>query len=170
MRILLCIQKVGDFMEKIIRVMAAASLCAIAFLINLTVFYRYILKSPLTWSTEMPELLLVLTVLLAAAPAIRKNMFTKVEFFVSSLPGKIQKVISYFTALLILIFLTFCTIAPEELLLKATLTRTITPALKIPMRLVYSIFRFGFIVILFFMLLSLLDTHLSKSTKKQDRI
>ncbi len=166
MRILLCIQKTGDFLEKIMRVLAIVSLGLIALLINVSVFYRYILKSPLSWSTELPELLLVLTVLVAAAPAIRKNMFTKVEFFVSMLPSKIQRVVSSITSLIILIFLTFCIIAPEELLLKASITKTITPALKIPMSFVYLVFRFGFIIILFFMLLSLLDTYLYKINKK----
>ncbi|AEJ61911.1 Tripartite ATP-independent periplasmic transporter DctQ component [Spirochaeta thermophila DSM 6578] len=162
MKILGFVQKAGDLLEEILRIIATFTLGGIALIINVGVISRYILKTSLPWSTELPELLLVLTVLLAAAPAIRKHMFTKVEFFISIWPTSIQKVVSLLSAILILVFLVFCVVASEELVRKAVITKTITPALAIPMSLVYTVFQLGFLLVLLFLFLRLLDLFLSK--------
>jgi TRAP-type C4-dicarboxylate transport system permease small subunit len=144
------IEKISDTLETILKVFIIASLGAIAFFVNLAVLFRYVLASPLTWTTEISSYLLVYTVLFGASIALRHNQFVKVEALSNLLPFPLRTVIAVGSQVLIAIFLVICIGSPSLLIQKAIITKTISPALGIPLVHLYRLLRLGFIFMLFF--------------------
>ena len=144
------IEKISDTLETILKISIISSLGAIAFFVNLAVLFRYVLASPLTWTTEISSYLLVYTVLFGASIALRHNQFVKVEALSNLLPSRLRTVIAVGSQVLIAIFLVICIGSPSLLIQKAIITKTISPAMGIPMVHLYRLLRLGFIFMLFF--------------------
>ncbi len=160
MRVLKAIQRVADGMEWVIKVCVIVSLGSIAAVVNISVFFRYVLNSPLSWTNELARYLLVFTVVFAAAIALRHNMFVKVQVLRGLLPGVPRRIIAAGARLLIGGFLVVCFLSPEAMIEKALRTNTISPAMSLPMALVYRMMQIGFATMLVFLLFGLVDSAL----------
>ncbi len=129
-------------------------MAGIVLFVNLAVFFRYVLSDPLTWTTEISSYLLVYTVLFGASIALRHNQFVKVEALSNLLPNYLKILIVLLSQLVIALFLVVCIGSPSMLIKKAILTKTVSPALGIPMANLYRLLRIGFIFMLFFLCVS----------------
>ncbi|MGD2125038.1 MAG: TRAP transporter small permease subunit [Desulfobacteraceae bacterium] len=154
MKALNAINRIADIYEAVIRVSLIISMGAIAFIVNLAVFFRYVLSSPLSWTTEISSYLLVYTVLFGACVALRRKQFVKIEVLINMIPFPVNKTVIIISQLLIIGFLIVCIISPSALIQKAIITQTVSPALGIPMVYLYRLLRFGFLTMLFFLLLN----------------
>lgn len=150
MRVWRGIERISDTLEAILKISIISGLGAIAFFVNLAVLFRYVLASPLTWTTEISSYLLVYTVLFGASIALRHNQFVRVEALSNLLPSPLRTVIAVGSQVLIAIFLVICIWSPSLLIQKAIVTKTISPAMGIPMVHLYRLLRLGFIFMLFF--------------------
>jgi TRAP-type C4-dicarboxylate transport system permease small subunit len=165
------IEKISDTLETILKISIISSLGAIAFFVNLAVLFRYVLASPLTWTTEISSYLLVYTVLFGASIALRHNQFVKVEALSNLLPSPLRTLVAVGSQLLIAIFLVICIGSPSLLIQKAIITKTISPAMGIPMVHLYRLLRLGFIFMLFFVSINTGEIILKRSAgeKGQDK-
>lgn len=165
------IEKISDSFERILKISIICSLGAIAFFVNLAVFFRYVLSSPLTWSTEISSYLLVYTVLFGASIALRHNQFVRVEALSNLLPSRLRTAVAVGSQLLIVVFLVLCIQSPSLLIQKAIITKTISPAIGIPMSHLYRLFRLGFAFMLFFVCVNVAELTLGWRPKQtvQDR-
>ena len=154
MRALNAIQKMADIYESAIKISLIVSMGAIAFIVNLAVFFRYVLSSPLSWTTEISSYLLVYTVLFGACVALRRKQFVKIEVLINMIPFPFNKIIVILSQVLIIGFVVVCIFSPSALIQKAILTQTVSPALGIPMLYLYRLLRFGFLTMLFFVVLN----------------
>lgn len=151
MLILKMLDKFSDYLESVVKISIILSMAGIVFFVNLAVFFRYVVSDPLTWTTEISSYLLVYTVLFGASIALRHNQFVKVEAILNLLPGSLKTWISILTHIVIALFLVVCIGSPSMLIKKAVLTKTVSPALSIPMADLYRLLRIGFIFMLFFL-------------------
>jgi len=158
MEVLKAIQRVADGIERVLKVCVIVSLGSIAAVVNVSVFFRYVLNSPLSWSNELARYLLVFTVVFAAAVALRHNMFVNVQVVRDLLPVIPRRIIGTGARILIAGFLAFCVFSPEAMIEKALRTETISPAMSLPMALVYRIMQGGFATMLLFLLFGLVDS------------
>jgi TRAP-type C4-dicarboxylate transport system permease small subunit len=172
MLIVKILQKLSRFFEIIIRVSIIASMGGIALFVNLAVFFRYVLADPLTWTNEISSYLLVYSVLFGASIALRHNEFVKVEAVANLLPLRLQMFLVIGSQLLIAIFLVICIDSPSLLIQKAIVTKTISPALGIPMAHLYRLLRVGFACMLFFVFINTLESILNRRSpmKLQEEI
>lgn len=161
------IQKISNSLEVILKISIICSLGAIAFFVNLAVFFRYVLASPLTWTTEISSYLLVYTVLFGASIALRHNQFVKVEAVANLLPSRLGTAIAVGSQFLIVVFLAFCIQSPSMLIQKAVITKTISPAIGIPMSQLYRLLRLGFAFMLFFACVNIMELILSRPPKQK---
>jgi TRAP-type C4-dicarboxylate transport system permease small subunit len=69
------------------------------------VLFRYVIQYPLPWTEELARFTLVWVTFLGAASVTRRKLHLAVDFFVSKLPLRASRAISFFFYLLILIFL-----------------------------------------------------------------
>lgn len=161
------IEKISDILETILKISIIFGLGAIAFFVNLAVLFRYVLASPLTWTTEISSYLLVYTVLFGASIALRHNQFVKVEALTNLLPSRLRTAIAVGSQLLIAIFLVICIESPSLLIQKAIITKTISPAIRIPMSHLYHLFRLGFVFMLFFVSINTVEIILNRAPGKK---
>lgn len=161
------IEKISGTLETILKISIIFSLGAIAFFVNLAVLFRYVLASPLTWTTEISSYLLVYTVLFGASIALRHNQFVRVEALSNVLPSRLRMVIAVGSQLLIAIFLVICIASPSLLIQKAIITKTISPAVGIPMAHLYRLFRLGFIFMLFFVSINTVEIILNRPAREK---
>ena len=156
MFILNILDRLSGYIENVVKVSIILSMAGIVLFVNLAVFYRYVLSDPLTWTNEISSYLLVYTVLFGAAIALRNNQFVKVEALLSLLPKRLKKWIIILSHILIALFLMVCIGSPSMLIKKAEITKTISPALGIPMTSLYRLLRIGFILMLFFVCMNII--------------
>ncbi|MGD8763685.1 MAG: TRAP transporter small permease [Desulfobacteraceae bacterium] len=154
MIILNILDKFSGYLENVVKVSLILSMAGIVLFVNLAVFFRYVLSDPLTWTTEISSYLLVYTVLFGASIALRHNQFVKVEALLNLLPERLKTWIIMLSHVLIALFLVVCIRSPSMLIKKAVLTKTVSPALGIPMANLYQLLRIGFIFMLFFLCMS----------------
>jgi TRAP-type C4-dicarboxylate transport system permease small subunit len=164
------VEKISEGLEAILKVSIILSLGAIAFFVNLAVLFRYVLSSPLTWTTEISSYLLVYTVLFGASIALRHNEFVRVEALSNLLPFPVRTVIAVGSQVLIAIFLVICIGSPSLLIQKAVITKTISPAMGIPMVHLYRLLRLGFIFMLFFVSINTVEIILKRSAGGRGRV
>ncbi len=162
------IVKFSDILEYIIIITIIVSLGLIVFFVNLAVFFRYVLSSPLTWTNEISSYLLVYTVLFGAAIGLKRNQFVKIEVLFNLIPSQLRMIILVVAQALIVLFLIICAMSPSLLIRKAIITKTISPALGIPMVYLYHLLRLGFITMLFFVIIRTIQT-LIVGTSQEER-
>ena len=150
MLILKKLLKLSAYLEYLVKVSIILSMSGIVVIVNIAVFYRYVLSNPRTWTTEISSYLLVYTVLFGAAIGLRHNQFVKVEVLSNLLPRRLKTAVILATQVLIALFLVVCIGSPTMLIQKAILTKTVSPALGIPMANLYYLLRIGFVCMLLF--------------------
>ena len=157
MFILKILEKFSLYLENVVKVTIVLSMAGIVIFVNLAVFYRYVLADPLTWTTEISAYLLVYTVLFGASIALRHNQFVKVEVLANLLPKRLKTLIIILSQVLIALFLLVCIGSPSMLIKKAIVTKTVSPALGIPMANLYQLLRVGFIFMLAFLCMNSIE-------------
>ena len=157
MLILKILKKLSIYLENVVKVTIVLSMAGIVIFVNLAVFYRYVLADPLTWTTEISAYLLVYTVLFGASIGLRHNQFVKVEVLANLLPKRLKTLIIILSQVLIGLFLVVCIGSPSLLIKKAIVTKTVSPALGIPMANLYQLLRVGFIFMLIFLCMSSIE-------------
>ncbi|MBW2056932.1 MAG: TRAP transporter small permease [Deltaproteobacteria bacterium] len=157
MLILRIASRFSDVLERVIKVSIILSMGGIVFFVNLAVFFRYVLSDPLTWTNEISGYLLVFSVLFGASIALRHNQFVKVEALSNALPPRIRMFVTVGSQVLIGLFLLVCIDSPSLLIQKAVITKTVSPALGIPMAQLYRLLRVGFVCMLFFVVINTFD-------------
>lgn len=156
------IHKLSDVLETIIKISIILSMGGIVLFVNLAVFFRYVLADPLTWTNEISSYLLVFSVLFGASIALRHNQFVKVEALSNVLSPRMRIFLMVGSRVLIAFFLLICIDSPSLLIQKAIITKTISPALGIPMVALYRLLRVGFACMLFFVSINTIDSILHK--------
>lgn len=161
------LRKFSAFFETAIKISIILSMGGIVAFVNLAVFFRYALDSPLTWTNEISSYLLVYSVLFGACVALRHNQFVKVEALLNAMPARPRKVVITISQVLIVLFLAVCISSPSLLIKKAIITKTISPALGIPMAHLYRLLRAGFVFMLFFVSVNTIEYVVARGASEE---
>jgi TRAP-type C4-dicarboxylate transport system permease small subunit len=97
-------EKVFDVIEQGLGV---AFLLTMFVSVLIQIFFRYVLKTPLTWTEEASRYSFIWTVLLGAAFAVRRREHVVMDVLVKRFPAALQKQISLVLNLIILISLIY---------------------------------------------------------------
>lgn len=85
------------FLGNIVEWFAAMLVVALAVIVFVQVFNRYVLKSPLAWSEDLAMLLFQWVTFLGAAIGVRRMRHFGIELVVKNLPEKIHRSINFVT-------------------------------------------------------------------------
>jgi TRAP-type C4-dicarboxylate transport system permease small subunit len=135
------IQKVGTYIEKISEGLSVALITCMIIVVLAGVVSRYVLISPLPWSEELARYLMIALVYFTVGIVLKRGGHMSITYFREKLPIKIQKLVSIVCYGLILGFSALITW--EGFKLSAMLMRQRSPAMDIPMGLVYSVVPIG---------------------------
>lgn len=96
-------KKVCDSVEKVSNMIIALLVLTIILLTLITIFYRYFLNSPLSWSEQIPRILFVWTTFLGAATLYRRMEHITLDYFYNKFPVPLRKIVSVFNELALLV-------------------------------------------------------------------
>ncbi len=91
-----------------LRIVVGAAFAMIVFLTTLQIFFRSVLDSPLVWSEELVQLLLVWVVFLGAAVVCWDGQHLKIDIVLNRMPPRLRNAVDVFNtvvALAVLIIL-----------------------------------------------------------------
>ncbi|MCS7234339.1 MAG: TRAP transporter small permease [Synergistetes bacterium] len=146
----------NEVLKKFIGYLVIFLFAAVVATINIQIIFRYLLRSPLPWTMEVAQLFFIYFAIFAGGLALTYNAFTKVEFLVNSFPERLRKALYIIVNALIAAFLIIAGQQTGELIYHARITNNITPALSVPMSIVYGIFQIGLWISAFFALTNIL--------------
>lgn len=127
--------KIIDSMNKGIKVVLAASLGVMSVVIVAQVILRYFFHHTFTWAEELSRYLMVLSVFLGAALAIRTQSLIAVEVVAENISRQKRKVLKIFVYLLCIVFFTILLVLGITMV--GDVSRQLSPALQIKMSIPY---------------------------------
>jgi TRAP-type C4-dicarboxylate transport system permease small subunit len=140
-------------MEKIVRVILLANnfagiilICAMAFFINIQVFYRYVLNAPLQWPEELARYLFVWITYVGLVKVVKENKHYRIDFFLTRMPQRMQRYFKIFFDILVVLFLLFALYGSVPLLLANRVL--LSPAMQVTIDVLYLAFPVAIIFML----------------------
>ena len=158
------VNKIADGIEKIAQWFVAAALAAMLTTVLIGVFTRNMSIS-ITWLEELSRYFQVWFVSIGISLSLRRGELAGTELFVKVLPKKIKRAVLIMTKFLMLGFSIMMLYYGRELLGHLIRTGQRSPNLRIPMYYAYSGIYAGFILIAFFIIVSLF--HLVLTQEKE---
>jgi TRAP-type C4-dicarboxylate transport system permease small subunit len=102
------------------------------------VIWRFVFNNPFSWSEEIARFIQVWMILLTASICIKKGKHLAVDYATHALPFHYAKFLKIITMIIAMIFTVFIIIFGIQMM---TITANeITPALRIPIAIVYAAF------------------------------
>ena len=129
--------------EKLEEWFLAATMIVMVVLIFVQVITRYIFENSLTWSEELARYVHIWQIWIGASLAVRKKEHIKVEAFKKIFNAKIQKVIDLIALLCWFSLAVFLAIAGTDLVTTIFAKGQNSPAMQMPIWLVYSAIPLG---------------------------
>lgn len=105
---------------------------------------RFIFHYPLAWSEELARYLVIYTVFLCGAIALKDGELIAVEIFNEIVTKKINQILKIIINLIVLIF--SCFIIYQSYILLGKVSNQMAPAMQIPMSVPYASIFVGFVL------------------------
>lgn len=104
-RILTTITMLSEWVERLAAYPCIAATGAMTLIVLAGVFFRYVMRQPLSWSEEVARYLMIWAASLAISIGIMRKEHLGITFLVSRFPGPAQKVLAILVNLAVLWFL-----------------------------------------------------------------
>lgn len=134
------------------------------------VFMRYVVNSPVTWTTEIFETFMVFAIFIGFGMALKDNQHIAVDLLYEKLPSIAKKIVDVIANSLGLGFSVFLTVMGVEMVSVAHQQGGITIDVGVPLWLTYLAMPIGMGLLLFYFLLKLINIfrHWNKEEKTQE--
>lgn len=134
----------GRALTLVENVVASAALAAAAGIAIVAVVLRYVFNYLIFWSEEAVIYLVLLSVFVGAVITLRHDEHVRVDFLPVLLKGRLKLGVQVLASLLTLLYLGLLGAYGWLLLFEPATTGTVTPALKLPLWVVYFALPLGF--------------------------
>ena len=113
------------------------------------VVMRYCFKAPIFWSDEVCCYCLALSAFFCLPASIRYRTAIRVDTLTAVLPRSVQKVLQIVCDVIMIVFLAICVKGGIDVAANAAKIAQKSPALQIPVSLLYTIMTFCFLLAIF---------------------
>jgi TRAP-type C4-dicarboxylate transport system permease small subunit len=137
---------------------------AMTITVIIQVFFRFVIQSPLRWTEELARYLMIL---MASAIAMRNRSHLQVDVLTSALPQKPKRILTAIVDLLTIVFLCIMTYFGFKVV-QSTTAQT-SPAMQIPMALIYAAFPTGGVLMIMEQLLTFIERLKNKNAPEEPR-
>lgn len=162
------LNQIGNLLEKFLSMFVGIALAGFATTVILEVFYRYFLGFSLYWSNELATYLFIYLVFFGGSVALKRGELINVAFFKDRLPLKLRNFAELLTFLVMMVF-SFVASAYSTVLIQTSIkTKTVSPAMLIPMAIVYLPIFLGFGFLGFFSFIGFLNSILNWDYRKKE--
>jgi len=152
------LSRLGDNLERILSIAVGAALGGFAATVIVEIFFRYFVGASLYWSNEVATYLFIYMVLFGGSVALKKGGLINVAFIKDRLSPKWQRSANFLVFLIMAIFSILASAFSTVLIQTSMHTKTVSPALGIPMVIVYLPIFLGFGFLALFSLIGLSNT------------
>ncbi len=135
---------------------------AMVLIVFVQVIARYLFRHSLTWSEELARYILVWITFLGSTLALRHGTHIGVDILFQVIPTKFHKILMTLNCILIGLFLTVL-LAKGAALAITTMSQP-SPALKVPIGLVYSVVPISASIMLLFLIYEILKRMASQES------
>lgn len=149
-------QKLSDYINKIVVFLAGTSFLIMTILIFTQVIFRYIFGNSLSWSEELSRFLFIWATILGISVGVKRNFLLSITFVKDKFPSGLRNMLDIFIDIGILIFAFFLIVYGWELTQKVQFQ--LSPAMRISMSYVYVVVPISGIVIIIHLLSNWYDT------------
>jgi len=147
-----------SFLEKGLSAFVGVALAGFAATVIVEVFCRYFLGFSLYWSNELATYLFIYVVFFGGSVALKRGELINVTFVKDRLPPPLRRGATLFVFLVMFLFSAIASAFSTVLIQTSIKTKTVSPAMLIPMALVYLPIFLGFGLLAFFSFVSLVRT------------
>lgn len=132
------IDKVSEIFNVIARWLAAISTAVMWLVMCYAVIMRYFFKAAPVWGDELCRFCLVWLTFYGGTVALKKRSLANMTLLVNCFPPKVRKWLGIFVGICCVVLLAFFTKWSLQLTLSRSVTIQKTPAMQIPLPIVYS--------------------------------
>jgi TRAP-type C4-dicarboxylate transport system permease small subunit len=149
------LERVSQFLNRVIKYMAGTLTGAMAVLVFLQVLCRYLLKAPLDWTEEMSTFAFAWMALLGASIGLRNEEHPRLDIFLKRFPRVVQKAAQLVINVSILFMLLVLLIYGMKLMMAMRMQST--AALGYSVAFVYAVLPFSAAIMLVHVLAQTID-------------
>lgn len=160
------LNRFGNILEKILSIFVGVALAGFAATVIVEVFFRYFLGFSLYWSNELATYLFVYLVFFGGSVALKRGELINVAFVKDRLPLKLKRGAAFLMFFAMMAFSLMASTYSTVLIQTSIKTKTVSPAMLIPMALVYLPIFLGFGFLAFFSLIGLFNAMLPPQMKE----
>lgn len=138
-------QAMGKFLEyhlaslrKLVKILIISVFTVQVLVVFCQVVWRFVFNNPFSWSEELARYLQVWMILLTSAVCVRKEKHLAVDYATHALPSRYSKILKFIIMIFIMFFTCIVIIYGIQMIV-VTINQK-TPALQIPILVVYLAF------------------------------
>lgn len=162
------LNRIGNLLENFLSMFVGIALAGFASTVILEVFFRYFLGFSLYWSNELATYLFIYLVFFGGSVALKRKELINVAYFKDHLPLKLRNFAELLTFLVMMAF-SFVAAGYSTILIQTSIkTKTVSPAMLIPMAIVYLPIFLGFGFLGFFSFIGFLNSVLNLNDKGKE--
>lgn len=121
----------------------SAALVGLFICMILSVFFRYVLNSSLTWVEELGCYLFVWFSLVGVAYSTKEEAHLRVDIVVNLVPKAVRTVLNFVSELIMTLFFLYMSVEGMNAIVSVMENGTTSPALRMPMWILYLSFWLG---------------------------
>lgn len=140
------IRKIDKIIFNIENLSAGIAYAIMVVVVFVGVILRYLVKTPNLYGEEVSRYLMVMSVFLGIAAGCRQKVHLSVELFVSLFPSILKKVITVFVRTLVVVTYGYMSYAGIEMVRQMKMLGQTSPALRLPMWIMYAVITAGFVL------------------------
>lgn len=161
------LNRFGNVLERILSIFVGVALAGFAATVIVEVFSRYFLGFSLYWSNELATYLFIYLVFFGGSVALKRGELINVAFFRERLPLKWQRGVTLLMFFAMMAFSLTASTYSTVLIQNSIKTKTVSPAMLIPMAFVYLPIFLGFGSLAFFSFIGFANTMLQVFSKER---
>lgn len=161
------LNRFGNVLEKVLSLFVGVALAGFAATVIVEVFFRYFLGFSLYWTNELATYLFVYLVFFGGSVALKRGELINVAFIKEQLPVKWKRGATLLMFLAMMAFSLMASAYSTVLIQTSIKTKTVSPAMLIPMAFVYLPIFLGFGFLAFFSLIGFVNTILHAEMKER---
>ncbi|MGE4353809.1 MAG: TRAP transporter small permease [Oscillospiraceae bacterium] len=140
------ISRIGQFADTVETFIASVAFVFMCIFVLTTIVYRYALHEPISWTEEASRYLMITGIFIAMPIAVRDHVHLGVDLFINLLPNKGREIARILSDIITLIAYLAIDFACYKFVVKALAGSQTSPAMHIPIVIIYIIIIIGFIL------------------------
>ena len=160
--------KIGQYADRIETAVASIAFAFMCLFVLVTIVFRYVLRQPISWTEEASRYLMITGIFVAMPVAVRSHVHLGVDLFINLLPKGGKRFAEFFSDAITLLAYFAIDYACYLFVIKALAGSQTSPAMHIPMVIMYIIIMVGFVLATVAQLANMVEEYVHHTTETEE--